>query len=258
MKKTLLLGTLTVVALGLTACGSTPSGHQKTSSASSSTKQAQTSSSQTSKATSTSSAPSSSKQQTYTDAEYALMAYEKLDGQGMADLHSNADRMNWYQKDNKFSVDFGGHSTTMTVNNNDVLVAYDSATSNGVGEKNASVNYTKAELAKEYGQYKDTLDQLIATGTMHAQQRDGAGSTSSASSSSASVSQEALNKTYTIMGHTFKPVWADDYKSYVLVGTDGEGEAAEWAPNAIGYSVEERKQGMEQVSEAYKELYGKD
>ncbi|MEK1304070.1 hypothetical protein HCY48_05050, partial [Limosilactobacillus fermentum] len=54
------------------------------------------------------------------------------------------------------------------------------------------------------------------------------------------------------------PVWADDYKSCVLVGTDGEGEAAEWAPNAIGYSVEERKQGMEQVSEAYKELYGKD
>ncbi|MGY0270856.1 hypothetical protein ACW2AE_04015 [Limosilactobacillus fermentum] len=43
-----------------------------------------------------------------------------------------------------------------------------------------------------------------------------------------------------------------------MVGTDGEGEAAEWAPNAIGYSVEERKQGMEQVSEAYKELYGKD
>lgn len=99
---------------------------------------------------------------------------------------------------------------------------------------------------------------MIATGTMYAQQRYGAGSTSSASSSSASVSQEALNKTYTIMGHTFKPVWADDYKSYVLVGTDGEGEAAEWAPNAIGYSVEERKQGMGQVSEAYKELYGKD
>ena len=133
MKKTLLLGTLTVVALGLTACGSTPSGHQKTSSGSSSTKQAQTSSSQTSKATSTSSASSSSQHQTYTDAEYALMAYEKLDGQGMANLHSNSDRMNWYQKDNKFSVDFGGHSTTMTVNNNDVLVAYDSATSNGMG-----------------------------------------------------------------------------------------------------------------------------
>ncbi|MEK1444442.1 hypothetical protein HC014_02535 [Limosilactobacillus fermentum] len=258
MKKKLLLGTLTVVALGLTACGSTPSGHQKTSSASSSTKQAQTSSSQTSKVTSTSSASSSSQQQTYTDTEYALMAYEKLDGQGMANLQSNADRMNWYQKGNKFSVDFGGHSTIMTVNNNDVLVTYDSPTSNGMGQKNASVNYTKAELAKEYGQYKDTLDQLIATGTTHAQQNGGASSTSSASSDSASVSQEALNKTYTIMGHTFKPVWADDYKSYVLVGTDGEGEAAEWAPNAIGYSVEERKQGMEQVSEAYKELYGKD
>lgn len=256
MKKTLLLGTLTVVALGLTACGSTPSGHQKTNSASSSTKQAQASSSQTSKATATSSASSSSQQQTYTDAEYAMMAYEKLDGQGMANLQSNADRMNWYQKGNKFSVDFGGHSTTMTVNNNDVLVTYDTATSSGMGEKNASVTYIKAGLAKEYGQYKDTLDQLIATGTTNAQQRDGASSTSSASSDSASVSQEALNKTYTIAGHTFKPVWVDSYKSYILAGTNDEGEAGAWLAN-YGLTGTDREQAREELNSSYDELYGR-
>lgn len=39
----------------------------------------------------------------------------------------------------------------MIVNNNDVLVVYDLVISNGMGEKNVSVNYIKVELVKEYG-----------------------------------------------------------------------------------------------------------
>ena len=138
----------------------------------------------------------------------------------------------------------------MTVNNNDVLVTYDTATSSGMGEKNASVTYIKAGLAKEYGQYKDTLDQLIATGTTNAQQRDGA------SSDSASVSQEALNKTYTIAGHTFKPVWVDSYKSYILAGTNDEGEAGEWLAN-YGLTGTDREQAREELNSSYDELYGR-
>lgn len=97
----------------LTACGSQSSS------------KAVTKTSTSKKQSVASSSSSSSQTQKYTDEEYAMMGFLKQDGQGIDNLLNNAiQNMNWKQSSNTYTIDFGAHTTTMTVNKDSVTVTY--------------------------------------------------------------------------------------------------------------------------------------
>ncbi|MGJ3916728.1 hypothetical protein ACLOCA_08980 [Limosilactobacillus fermentum] len=105
----------------------------------------------------------SEKQAKYSNQDYALMAYLKLQGQTANELKQNKDNMNWKQDNNKFTIDFGAHGTVMTVTDKQVQLTYDKSTEEGMGQGNGHKVYTKQELAEEFGNQKSTLDEILDT-----------------------------------------------------------------------------------------------
>lgn len=105
----------------------------------------------------------------YNDSEYALMGYLALDdsmtAKKLAKIRSSKDSVGilLHQRGNHYNIGFGVHDTTMIVNANDVTVLYDAPKSDGsgMGEKNASKTYSKADLANRFGSDKAYLDQVI-------------------------------------------------------------------------------------------------
>ena len=116
MKKSIVITSALMSCFLLTAYGSQSSSSSKQSSSHSSSKAvAKTSTSK--KQSVTSSSSSASQTQKYTDEEYAMMGFLKQDGQGIDNLLNNSiQNMNWKQSGNTYAIDFGAHTTTMTVN----------------------------------------------------------------------------------------------------------------------------------------------
>lgn len=93
-----------------------------------------------------------------------MMGFLKLDGQGIDNLLNNSiQNMNWKQSGNTYAIDFGAHTTTMTVNKDSVTVTYDASDSSlgHMGTQNAHKTYTKEELANQFGSDKAKIDQAL-------------------------------------------------------------------------------------------------
>lgn len=170
----------------LTACGSQSSSSSKQSNSHSSNKAvAKTSTSK--KQSVASSSSSASQTQKYTDEEYAMMGFLNLDGQGVDSLLNNTDNMHWTNSGNKYAIDFGAHTTTMTVEKNSVEVTYDDIdeSTHAMGMQNAHKTYTKEELANQFGTDKAKIDQVL-----------GHNSSSSSSTQDQSLTQQASSVLY--------------------------------------------------------------
>ena len=162
-----------VVALGcvLAGCGQSKAAEPAASSTTSHAVQS-TSSSRSSSAPVSSSARAATSSQVgqpvgqYSASEYALMAFLKLDGQGVDHLVQNSAGMHWQQQGNIYVIDFGAHSTMMIVSDQNVVVKYDAPKPNlgGMGNKNAMKTYSKVELAREFGGDQAKIDQVLAKG----------------------------------------------------------------------------------------------
>lgn len=157
----------------LTACGSQSSSSSKQSNSHSSNKAvAKTSTSK--KQSVASSSSSASQTQKYTDEEYAMMGFLKLDGQGVDSLLNNTDNMHWTNSGNKYAIDFGAHTTTMTVEKNSVEVTYDDIdeSTHAMGMQNAHKTYTyehylrsvEQKLLNQYQVKKDPKSYFTTSG----------------------------------------------------------------------------------------------
>ena len=153
-KKVILTSAILLAGLALAGCGNSQSNDTTTKAENSSLK-AENSSLKAKK--------NSEKQAKYSNQEYALMAYLKLQGQTANELKQNKDNMNWKQDNNKFTIDFGAHATVMTVTDKQVQLTYDKATEEGMGQGNGHKVYTKQELAEKFGNQKSTLDEILDT-----------------------------------------------------------------------------------------------
>lgn len=187
MKKSVVIASALMSAFLLTACGSQSSSTSEHSSShhSSSKSVAKSSSSKKQSAASSSSAFQTQK---YTDEEYAMMGFLKLDGQGVDSLLNNTDNMHWTNSSNKYAIDFGAHTTTMTVEKNSVEVTYDDVdeSTHAMGTQNAHKTYTKEELANQFGTDKAKIDQVLGHN----------GSSSSSSTQDQSLTQQASSVLY--------------------------------------------------------------
>ncbi len=186
MKKSIVITSALMSCFLLTACGSQSSSSSKQSSSHSSSKAvAKTSTSK--KQSVASSSSSASQTQKYTDEEYAMMGFLKLDGQGVDSLLNNTDNMHWTNSGNKYAIDFGAHTTTMTVEKNSVEVTYDDIdeSTHAMGMQNAHKTYTKEELANQFGTDKAKIDQVL-----------GHNSSSSSSTQDQSLTQQASSVLY--------------------------------------------------------------
>lgn len=186
MKKSVVIASALMSAFLLTACGSQSSStSEHSSSHHSSSKSVKSSSSKKQSAASSSSA---SQTQKYTDEEYAMMGFLKLDGQGVDSLLNNTDNMHWTNSGNKYAIDFGAHTTTMTVEKNSVEVTYDDidGSTHAMGTQNAHKTYTKEELANQFGTDKAKIDQVLGHN----------GSSSSSSTQNQSLTQQASSVLY--------------------------------------------------------------
>ncbi|WP_270643004.1 hypothetical protein [Limosilactobacillus mucosae] len=186
MKKSIVITSALMSCFLLTACGSQSSSSSKQSNSHSSNKAvAKTSTSK--KQSVASSSSSASQTQKYTDEEYAMMGFLKLDGQGVDSLLNNTDNMHWTNSGNKYAIDFGAHTTTMTVEKNSVEVTYDDIdeSTHAMGMQNAHKTYTKEELANQFGTDKAKIDQVL-----------GHNSSSSSSTQDQSLTQQASSVLY--------------------------------------------------------------
>lgn len=116
-----------------------------------------------------------------------MMGFLKLDGQGIDSLLNNTDNMHWTNSGNKYAIDFGAHTTTMTVEKNSVEVTYDDIdeSTHAMGMQNAHKTYTKEELANQFGTDKAKIDQVL-----------GHNSSSSSSTQDQSLTQQASSVLY--------------------------------------------------------------
>lgn len=171
----------------LTACGSQSSSTSEHSSSHHTSSKSVTKSSSSKKQSVASSSSSASQTQKYTDEEYAMMGFLKLDGQGIDSLLNNTDNMHWTNSGNKYAIDFGAHTTTMTVEKNSVEVTYDDIdeSTHAMGMQNAHKTYTKEELANQFGTDKAKIDQVL-----------GHNSSSSSSTQDQSLTQQASSVLY--------------------------------------------------------------
>lgn len=155
LKKAILLSTLLLASLSLTACGRTSNNSQ----------QAKTNSSlkaENSSLKAESSNQASQKQTKYNDSEYAFAAYLKLQNQSASDIQENDSNMTWQQQGNRYTIGFGGHTTSMTVNKDDVTVTYDDVEGDHMGNGNGHRTYSKSELAKLIKEQKQTIDDILS------------------------------------------------------------------------------------------------
>lgn len=98
----------------------------------------------------------------YTDQEYALAAYLKLQDQSANDLQKDVSNMHWKQEGNRYIIDFGAHSTSMTVNSNSVDVIYDDVEGDHMGSGNGHKTYSKDDLAKLIKDQRQTIDDVLS------------------------------------------------------------------------------------------------
>lgn len=148
MKKILASFLIVLVGLSLTACGNN-------------NKQAKENSSLKAQNSRLKSHSESKRQVKMSDEEYALAAYLKMDKQSIKDLSSHSENMHWVVNNNKYSIDFGAHTTVMTVNNDNVEVTYDDIEGDHMGHANGHKTYSKKELSKEYGKDKKAITDLL-------------------------------------------------------------------------------------------------
>lgn len=202
MKKSIVITSALMSCFLLTACGSQSSSSSKQSSSHSSSKAvAKTSTSK--KQSVASSSSSASQTQKYTDEEYAMMGFLKQDGQGIDNLLNNSiQNMNWKQSGNTYAIDFGAHTTTMTVNKDSVTVTYDAYDSNlgHMGTQNAHKTYTKEELANQFGTDKAKIDQAL-------------GHNSSSSSSSSTQDQNLTQQASSILYYGANKLNNEEFKN---------------------------------------------
>jgi hypothetical protein len=187
MKKPVVIASALMSAFLLTACGSQSSSTSEHSSSHHSSSKSVAKSSSSKKQSAASSSNSASQTQKYTDEEYAMMGFLKLDGQGVDSLLNNTDNMHWTNSGNKYAIDFGAHTTTMTVEKNSVEVTYDDIdeSTHAMGTQNAHKTYTKEELANQFGTNKSKIDQVL-----------GHNSSSSSSTQDQSLTQQASSVLY--------------------------------------------------------------
>ncbi|MBM6941190.1 hypothetical protein [Limosilactobacillus coleohominis] len=147
MKKILTMSFILLAGLSLTACGSNSSQDKENSSLKAENASLKAGS-----------RPDINK---FNDQEYALAAYLKLQGQNAKDLRDNINNMHWSRKDNTYSIDFGAHSTTMTVNKDNVEVTYDDVEGDHMGSGNGHKTYSKAKLFKIIEEQRNGIDDIL-------------------------------------------------------------------------------------------------
>lgn len=118
--------------------------------------------------------------------EYALAAYLKFQHQSAANLANNSENMHWRQDGNKFSIDFGAHSTEMLVESKNVQITFDDIDGDHMGQGNGHKEYTKEELYQEIKSQKHTIDEVLSK-----HQNDGVDNSSSNSSQQDTQSSNA-------------------------------------------------------------------
>ena len=204
MKKSIIITSALMSCFLLTACGSQSSSSSKQSSSHSSSKAvSKRSSVKHSSSSIAKSASSQSESQKYTDEEYAMMGFLKLDGQGIDNLLNNSiQNMNWKQSGNTYAIDFGAHTTTMTVNKDSVTVTYDASDSSlgHMGTQNAHKTYTKEELANQFGTDKAKIDQAL-------------GHNSSSSSSSSTQDQNLTQQASSLLYYGANKLNNEEFKN---------------------------------------------
>lgn len=179
MKKKTVLTIILLASLALVGCSNGQSNNRVTKAQNSSLK-AENSSLKSKQA--------STKHVKYSNQNYALMAYLKLQDQSAEDLKQNTDNMHWKQdENNRFTIDFGAHTTVMTVTNKQVQITYDKVTKDGMGQGNGHKVYSKKTLANEFGSQKNVLDEILNTVENASKESDHSNSTSSSQSTQSST-----------------------------------------------------------------------
>lgn len=163
-KRIILTSTILLASLALAGCGNNQSTSNPTKAEDSSLR-AENSSLKTKK--------SSERQAKYSEQDYALMAYLKLQGQTANELNRNKDNMNWNQDGNTYHIDFGAHTTSMTVTEDNVEVTYDKPQGDSMGQGNGHKNYSKHQLAREFGNQKGTIDEILESVSQRRAHNDG-------------------------------------------------------------------------------------
>lgn len=105
--------------------------------------------------------------------EYALAAYLKLQGQTANELKNNEDNMHWDQYGNTYCINFGAHTTSMDVIGSSVGVTYDKPQGDSMGQGNGHKNYSKHQLAREFGNQKGTIDEILESVSQRRAHNDG-------------------------------------------------------------------------------------
>lgn len=114
----------------------------------------------------------SGQKQTYSDQEYALMAFIKMqadssNNESIADEVNNiaksGHQMNWGRNESgSWYINFGAHGCSMKVTGDSVQLTYDDIEGDHMGQGNGHKQYAKAVLAKEVGKYKSQLDYILS------------------------------------------------------------------------------------------------
>ena len=153
-KRIILTSTILLASLALAGCGNNQS-TSNSAKAENSSLRAENSSLKAKK--------SSERQAKYSEQDYALMAYLKLQGQTANELNRNKDNMNWSQDGNTYHIDFGAHTTSMTVTKDNVEVTYDKPQGDSMGHDNGHKTYSKQQLAKEFGNQKSVIEEILSS-----------------------------------------------------------------------------------------------
>lgn len=183
-KKTVLTTIILLTCLALVGCSNSQSNNKATKAQNSSLK-AENSSLKSKQAR--------TKHVKYSNQNYALMAYLKLQGQNAEDLKQNTDDMHWKQdENNKFTIDFGAHTTVMTVTDKQVQITYDKVTKDGMSQGNGHKVYSKQTLANEFGSQKNVLDEILDTVENASKESDRSNSMSSSQSTQSSTTNNQV------------------------------------------------------------------
>lgn len=91
------------------------------------------------------------------------MAYLKLQGQSVQELKDNMDNMHWTQDGNTYHIDFGAHTTSMTVTKANVEVTYDKPQGDSMGHDNGHKTYSKRQLAEKFGNQKNMIEEILSS-----------------------------------------------------------------------------------------------
>lgn len=95
------------------------------------------------------------------------MAFLKLEtsdetpDEAVNNLRTSKANMHWYPHGNRYTINFGAHSTMMTVNDQTVDVTYDDVEGDHMGQGNGHKTFSKQELSQKFGKYKDIIDQVL-------------------------------------------------------------------------------------------------